>query len=120
MRCCWKPSSVRRPDQVGCFHAQRRSELDQHFNRRIARPALDVADVGAVDPRLEGIVFLAPALGGAQALQVGAKDLANVHLPSITRLSTINLQTMSDKRLDCTLVPGMSFITYWRHQKENP
>lgn len=105
---------MRRADQISSFHAQGRSKLDQHFNRWIARPALNVADVGAVDPSLEGIVLLAPALGGAQALQVGAKDLANVHLPSIARLSTINLQTMSDKRLDCWLVPGMSFVTYWR------
>lgn len=115
MRCCWKLSSVRRADQISGFHAQGRSKLDQHFNRRIARPALNVADVSAVDPSLEGIVFLAPALGGAQALQVGAKDLANIHVLSIARLSTINLQTMSDKRLGCWLVPGMSFVTYWRH-----
>ena len=102
---------MRRADQVSRFHAQRRSQLDQHFNRWIARPALDVADVGAVDPGLEGIVFLAPALGGAQALQIGAKDLANVHVPSIARLSTINLQTMSDKRLDCSVVPRMKNVT---------
>lgn len=56
---------MRRADQVSRFHAQRRSELDQHLNRRIARAALNVADVGSVDPGLEGIVFLAPALGGA-------------------------------------------------------
>lgn len=105
---------MRRADQISSFHAQGRSKLDQHLDRRIARPALNVADVGAVDPSFEGIVFLAPALGGAQALQVGAKDLANVHLPSIARLSTINLQTMSDKRLDCTVVPAMSFVTHWR------
>ena len=105
---------MRRADQISSLHAQGCSKLDQHFNRRIARPALDVADVGTVDPSLEGIVFLAPALGGAQALQIGAKDLANVHLTSIARLSTINLQTMSDKRLDCWLLPGMSSVTYRR------
>ena len=47
---------------------ERRSQLDQHFNRRVARPTLNVADVGAVDPGLEGVVFLAPAFGSAQAL----------------------------------------------------
>lgn len=105
---------MRSADQISRFHAQRCSQLDQHFNRWIARPALNVADVGAVDPSLEGIVLLAPAFGGAQALQVGAEGLANVHHGCIARLSTINLQTMSDKRLDCTVVPGMSFVTYWR------
>lgn len=104
---------MRRADQVCRFHVQGRSKLDQHFNRRIARTALNVADVGAVDPSLEGIVFLAPALGGAQALQVGAKDLANVHLSSIARLSTINLQTMSDKRLDCAVKWSCRVVTYW-------
>lgn len=119
MRCCRKAKSVRRADQVSRFHAQRSGKLDQHVNCRIARPALNVAYVGAVDPGLEGIVFLAPALGGAQALQVSAKDLANVHARCITCMSTINLQTMSDKRLDCRFVPRMSFVThirqFWRH-----
>ena len=102
---------MRRADQISSFHAQGRSQLDQHFNRRIARAALNIADVGAVDPSLEGVVFLAPALGGAQALQVGAKDLANVHPRCITCVSTINLQTMSDKRLDCSVVPRMKNVT---------
>lgn len=109
-----------RANQVSRFHAQWRSQLDQHLDCRITRAALNVTDVGTVDPGLEGIVFLTPALGGAQALQVGAKDLANVHVPSIARLSTINLQTMSDKRLDCTVVPRNRYVTYKRHSKENP
>ena len=99
-------------DQISWLHAKRRSQLDQHLDRRVARPAFNVADVGAVDPSLEGKVFLAPALGCAQALEIGAKDLANVHAPSIARLSTINLQTISDKRLDCCCVSSCRHVTH--------
>ena len=104
-------SSGSRADKVRRLNAERRSELHQDLDCWVAGAALDVADVGPVDPRFEGIVFLAPAFGGAQALQVGAKDLATVHSRCITCVATINLQTMSDKRLDCWLVPRMKNVT---------
>ncbi len=88
-------------DQVCRLHAKRLSQLDQYLDRRVPRPTLDVADVGSVDPGLKGEVFLAPAFGGAQALEISAKDLANVHAQCIACVSTIDLQTISDKRLDC-------------------
>ena len=86
--------------QVRSFDTQGRCKLHQNLYRWIARAALDVADIGPVDISLKGIFFLAPALGRTQALQIGAKDLAYIHLQCIARMSTINLQTISDKMLD--------------------
>lgn len=86
--------------QVRSFDTQGRCKLHQNLNRWIARTAFDVADISPVDISLKGIFFLAPALGRTQALQIGAKDLAYIHLQCIARMSTINLQTISDKMLD--------------------
>lgn len=86
--------------QVRSFDTQGRCKLHQNLDRWIARTALDVADIGPVDISLKGIFFLAPALGCTQALQIGTKDVAYIHLQCIARMSTINLQTISDKMLD--------------------
>ena len=52
-------------------------------------------DAGAV-----GIVFLAPAFGLAQAANVLSKAGAYIHAELKTRLSPINLQTISDIGVD--------------------
>ena len=54
-------------------------------------------DAGAV-----GIVFLAPAFGLAQAANVLTKAGAYIHAELKTRLSPINLQTISDIGVDFT------------------
>ena len=56
-------------------------------------------DAGAV-----GIVFLAPAFGLAQAANVLSKAGAYIHAELKTRLSPINLQTISDIGVDFTVI----------------
>lgn len=87
---------MRRADQVSRFDTERGGQLDEDLNGWVTSTAFDIADVGPVDPCLKGKVFLAPALGGAQALEIRAKGFADVHPLPIARLSTINLQTISD------------------------
>jgi hypothetical protein len=41
-------------------------------------------------------LFLRPAFGGAQALEVRCENLTNIHARDVARMSTINLQTISD------------------------
>ena len=90
-------------DQLCWLDTERLRKLYQNLDRRVARAALNVADVRAVDPSLKGIFFLAPAFGAAQALKVSAESFANIHQRCIARMSTINLQTIRDKRLDCCI-----------------
>ena len=56
-------------------------------------------DAGAV-----GVVFLAPASGLAQAANVLTKAGAYIHAELKTRLSPINLQTISDIEVDFTVI----------------
>lgn len=104
--------SLRAADQLRRLDPKRDSKLHKDLDRRVARTALDVAHVSAVDPGLKGILFLAPAFGTAQALQVGAQSFANIHLRCIARMSTINLQTMRDKQLDCCAYWSVYFVSY--------
>mgnify|MGYP007122137515 CR=1 FL=1 len=103
---------MRGADQLCRLDTQRQCELYQDLNRRVARTALNVADVRAVDPSFKGIFFLAPAFGSSQALQVSAQSFANIHLRCIARMSTINLQTIRDKRLDCCINWSVYFVSY--------
>ena len=56
-------------------------------------------DAGAV-----GVVFLAPAFGLAQAANVLTKAGAYIHAELKTRLSPINLQTISDIGVDFAVI----------------
>lgn len=94
--------SLRSTDQFCRLDTQRLRELYQDLNRRVTRTAFNVANVRTVDPSLKSIFLLAPAFGAAQALQVSAQSFANIHLRCIASMSTINLQTIRDIRLDCT------------------
>lgn len=73
------------------------SELLDHRYGRVALPAFDVADIGAMDAGTVGIVLLAPTLRLAQAANVTAQAKADIHAPIKTAMSLIDLQTMSDK-----------------------
>ena len=46
-------------------HPERCGKPGHHGDRRVARAAFDVADIGPVDPGLVGERFLAPAIGEA-------------------------------------------------------
>jgi len=63
----------------------------------IAAAALDVGDIGAVQAGAVGVVLLAPALFLAEAADVFAKARRNVHARLMRPLSSIALQTISDK-----------------------
>lgn len=104
--------SLRASDQLCRLDAQRLRELYQNLDRRVSRTAFNVTHVCTVDPSLKGIFFLAPAFGAAQALQVSAQSFANIHLRCIARMSTINLQTIRDKRLDCCINWSVYFVSY--------
>lgn len=60
-------------------HAKWHGKLLDDGDRRIARAAFDIADIGAVDAGLVRIALLAPALLGAKAAQVSSEALANIH-----------------------------------------
>ena len=53
-----------------------------------------------MDPSAVGIVFLTPALFLAQAANVLTETQAYIHAELKTRLSSINLQTISDISVD--------------------
>ena len=53
-----------------------------------------------MDPSAVGIVFLTPALFHAQAANVLTEAQAYIHAELKTRLSSINLQTISDIGVD--------------------
>jgi hypothetical protein len=65
-----------------------------------------------VDPGAIGKFFLTPAFLVSKAAQVGGKALADVHLSGETPLSPIDLQTMSDIRLDPPGLSGFDYVTH--------
>jgi hypothetical protein len=80
--------------QCAGFDAQRFGQLFNDGDRRIARAALQVADVGPMDAGLMRELLLRPVLFLAQPTQVAAEVFANVHArrsagcrPSIYRRS---------------------------------
>ena len=62
-------------------HIEALGELLDHSDRRITRPSLEVADVGAMDPRLERKLLLAQPLLAAQTAEVFGKSLTDIHAP---------------------------------------
>lgn len=77
-------------------------QLFDHADRWIARSSLQVAHIRSVDARMLRVFFLAPAALIAQAAQIDGKALVNFHSPPKTSMSPMNLQTISDIRLDGT------------------
>lgn len=77
---------------------ERLCKLFDHRYGRVALPPLDIADIGAVDPRPVGVVLLTPALRLAQAPYVPTEANLYLHGNLKTRLSPIYLQTISDIR----------------------
>lgn len=83
-------------DQFRRLNTERLRQFLQYKNCRVSGTSLEVADICPVDPGFEGILFLRPAFGGAQALEVRCENLTNIHARDVARMSTINLQTISD------------------------
>lgn len=67
---------------------------------RVAGTPLQVGDIGPVDACLVCEGFLAEALLEPESAQVSGEALPDIHGAPETRLQTINLQTISDIRLD--------------------
>lgn len=90
--------SLRLPsiEQVPWRHTKRLCELLQHGDRRVPPAALDVADIGPVDPCPVGKVLLAPALLVTKLAQILAEANAYIHVRLKTAMSAIDLQTISD------------------------
>jgi hypothetical protein len=84
------------------LYLERLGELLDNHDGGIARAAFEVADVGAVDLRLEGELLLRQALLLSQGSQVLSKALANVHDAIVRGMSLIGLQTIRDIALDFT------------------
>ena len=81
-------------------NAEWRCKLLDHHDRWISASPLDIADIGPVDACAVSIIFLAPAFGLAQPANVLTKAYAYIHAELKTRLSPINLQTISHIDVD--------------------
>ena len=66
--------------QSSCRDREGDRELFQHGDRRVARAAFKVADIGTVDAGTVGIFFLAPAFLVTEAAQVCGKALTDIHI----------------------------------------
>ena len=65
--------------QPSRLYLQRFGKFLHHRHRRIALPAFDIANIGAVDAGAVGIVLLAPAPLLAETANVSAKASADIH-----------------------------------------
>ena len=105
-------------DTVGALIAQQQEEgvelLDDR-DRRVARAALDVAHIGAVNAGTVGIILLAPALLEPETAQIGGEALTDVHVVLKSAMSTNDLQTMRDIPVDLTATSSMTSVTDRRH-----
>lgn len=66
-------------EQYACRDPERFGEFLDDGDGGVPRTALDVRDIGAMDPSTVGIILLAPALLVAEAAQIGGEALADVH-----------------------------------------
>lgn len=64
-----------------------------------------------------GKFFLRPALMLAQPTKIEGKALADIHVPTVTPMSTINLQTISDIRLDFLSGKSVTAVTDCRQER---
>ena len=70
-------------------------ELGDVGDGRVADAALDAADIGAVQPGLEGQFLLRQPLFETKSPDVAAELAANFHAAKLAALQTIGLQTIS-------------------------
>jgi len=93
-------------------HAKRSGELLDDRYRWVPGAAFDIRNIGAVDIRLMCKGFLAPPLFFSVSADVIAEALTDIHVRQETRMSPINLQTISDIVVDCTLCSSERYVTY--------
>ena len=90
---------------------QRPSQPRNYLNCRVAAPAFDVAYIGAVYASAVGVILLAPAIRFAKPPYVLAKARTDFHAGAKTRLSPIDLQTISVIRLDFIRPPSVCVVS---------
>ena len=66
---------------------------------RVARSALEIADIGPVQPDLEREGFLGQPALSAERAQVAGEAKADIHAATLAAMSPVSLQTMSDNAL---------------------
>lgn len=98
--------------QIAGLNVQWPGKLFDHRDRRIAFAALDLADIGAVYASPVGIILLAPAFAFAKLTNIFAEARAYIHDRLKTRLSPMNLQTISDITVDCPRFRSTGHVTY--------
>jgi hypothetical protein len=74
-----RPLLLRSIEDPAGGHSECLSQPLDHHDSRVARPALDVADVGAMNTSAVGIVLLAPAFRLAQLAEVAGEALSDIH-----------------------------------------
>ena len=67
-----------------------------------------------MDAGFIGKGFLAPALRFTKAANILPQTLGDIHAQLKTRVSTIDLQTISDNLVDCRPLPSMGNVTHRR------
>jgi hypothetical protein len=82
--------------QPAAGDVQSNSQPVDYLDRRVPRAALQIADVGPVQPDLEGKGLLREPARLAQLAQVQSKALTNIHAGQVGAMSMKGLQTMSD------------------------
>ena len=87
-------------EQIARRYAEWSGELLHHRDGGIAPPAFNITYIGAVDAGAIGIILLAPALRLAKAAYIKSKARLNIHAHLKDAMSPIDLQTISDIRLD--------------------
>lgn len=99
----WYPLS----QKITGIHVQRNRKFFNNGDGRVPPPSFDVADIGPVNVGAIGIVFLTPALLDPQSANISSKARAYIHAELKTRLSPIDLQTISHNCVDCHPTTGI-------------
>lgn len=68
--------------QLTGVHSERHRQLLHDDNRRVSGTALDVADIGSMDPRLPGQSFLTETEFEAKPSNIPAEASAYIHAPA--------------------------------------
>lgn len=89
-------SLVRLIEQAASGYSERDGESVDDGDCRIAGATLDVADIGPVNAGFVGECLLTETFRLAQAPNVPAEPLTDIHTVKRGQLSMIVLQTMSD------------------------
>lgn len=86
-------SAIEQPP--GCDPQGGRDPVD-NFDRRVARAALEIADVSSVQSNFERERLLGQPALGPECAQVAGETKADIHAATVAAMSSVSLQTMSD------------------------